>query len=717
MRRFTLQQVFALTIVGLALLLAILLFVIYRTSRDALIESSSRIRTEKTERIGERVRDDLERAGRSLRHVEGLLRQGAVRVDNTLAIEAVLFAEVAGEPDISEVTFTHAVYQGEDEKAVSLAPGDRWQISVFRGAEREGSEEEARILTRYDHVEKGGFVCEARERPPHGAFGSVPLLRLASLDIPDPTAHDTFQAAARKRNRGSVLASDLHWFQLDMPLPERQRRVVVSAQQAVEDQGGRFLGVLRVGLLTKRLNELVQRPTEKDPHRVFFCDTQGRLITAIGDQDSVQQIGDDLRVVPASPPPEVQAALRLPELRQMSRDRPLASAAFVVAGEPYLASFRYLEGSQDWIVAMVAPQSFYLGGLDLQRKWMLLASLGIMAVILLLGGLTLRSIRKGLGVVVDSTARMRDFDFSASNVRLPFRDLQEVGERLEVAKTAMRAMGRYVPVDLVRLLYRTGREPVLGGELSEVSLLFTDIEGFTNLSERLEPNELARALGRYFEVMTAVVHEHRGIIDKYIGDAIMALWNVPTPCPEHPRRACEAALHCVRAAEGLFASDEWKGLPRLVTRFGLHQDRVMVGHFGAPDRMSYTALGDGVNLAARLEGLNKQYGTTILVSEAVRQQAGPGFEFRLLDRVAVKGKTRGIEIHELLGVAGESAPAARAYERALQAYWARDFAGAAALLAAQPEDAPSRTLLERCRRFQRAPPSPGWDGIWIATSK
>jgi len=144
----------------------------------------------------------------------------------------------------------------------------------------------------------------------------------------------------------------------------------------------------------------------------------------------------------------------------------------------------------------------------------------------------------------------------------------------------------------------------------------------------------------------------------------------------------------------------------------------MVGHFGAPDRMSYTALGDGVNLAARLEGLNKQYGTTILASEEVWRQAGSHFAGRLLDRVAVKGRTRGVEVYELLGTAGHPVPAyVNHYERALGAYRTRDFSGAAAILEAQGEDPPSRVLLERCRRFAAAPPPADWDGSWIATSK
>ena len=722
MRRPSLQQVFAVTILGLALLLGALFALLNRTSRESLIETSTTVRDEKTRRIAEQVVKDLGQAGRSLAHLRGLLREGALGPGDPLAVEAALFAELAGEPDVSAVAFTHAVLLEASERSVKLAPGDRWQVNVYRAPPSEG---EARIVTLYDHLEQGRFVRDARERPPRGGFRSAPLVRQASRDVPDPTALDTFRAAVLAGDDQGTLTSDLHWFEPDLSLPPSRRRVVVSGLGAVRDSAGRFLGVLQGGLLTRRLDELVRAPSREDPHRVFFCDTHGRLITAISPGDRVVELGNDLRVVPRSLPPDVQAALAQPALRDTARDpdRP-QRAAFDVAGRRYLATFLYLKApergwvSQDWVVAIVAPESAYLGGLARQRKLLLLASLGIMTVILLLGVLTLRSVRRGLGAIESSTARMRDFDFSPTPVRLPIRDLQEVGERLELAKTAMRAMERYVPVDLVRLLYRTGREPVLGGALTEVSLLFTDVAGFTSLSESLEPNELARALGRYFEVMTAAIQERRGIIDKYIGDAIMALWNAPTPCPEHPLRACEAALACVRAAAGLFASPEWAGRAPLVTRFGLHTDRVLVGHFGAPDRMSYTALGDGVNLAARLEGLNKQYGTTILVSDAVRQTVGEAFAFRRLDRVAVKGKQRGVEVHELLGAAGCPVPAAvPAYEEALRACWNRDFSGAAGILEAHRDDPPSRVLLERCRRFQAEPPPPGWDGIWFAAAK
>jgi adenylate cyclase len=712
----TLGQVFVATILGLGLLLLILFQLLNKSSESALLQTSMAVREERTRRIAENVVANVEKKSLSLRRLEGLLREGAIRIDDPVSIEAALFAEVVGEEEVSEATLTHAVLRGRNATGVELEPGDRWQISVYRTYEGEGP---PRIVTRTARQEKGRFVCETRERPVRGAFQSAPFVRQALAEVPDPTADLTFQAAALNEDPTRPVASDLHWFEHDQALPAPQRRVGVSGQKAVRDAEGRFLGVLRVGLLTRSLDALVRRPSPEDPHWVFFCDTRGRLISAIGSGDTLQEDGDDLRVVPASMPPEIAAAVRQPVLRALEPDADKAQfAEFEIQGERYFATYRYVTHSLDWVAVMVAPESAYLGPLSRQRKWVLLTCLGIMAAILVLGSLTLRTVRRGLGAIEGTTARMRDFDFSPAPVRLPLRDLQDVGERLEVAKTAMRAMGRYVPVDLVRLLFKTGREPALGGDLLEVTLLFTDVQGFTTISEKMEPNALARALGRYFEVMTQAIHQHRGVIDKYIGDGIMALWNAPTPTPEHARRACEAALACVGATAALYTSPEWAGLPPLVTRFGIHRDRVMVGHFGAPDRMSYTALGDGVNLASRLEGLNKAYGTAIMVSEPVHAETAPHFRFRLLDRAAVKGKTRGIAVYELLGPAESTVPPfVTAYEAALHAYWGRDFAGAAAILEGQPEDPPSRVLLERCRRLAAAPPPADWDGTWVATAK
>jgi adenylate cyclase len=400
-------------------------------------------------------------------------------------------------------------------------------------------------------------------------------------------------------------------------------------------------------------------------------------------------------------------------------ERPRASDAFVVDGRRWLVTFRALEHTQGWIAAIVVPEDHYTRDLRaLRDRFVLIDALG--ATVALLGGvLVLLRVRGGLRRLLATTARMRAFDLAPDPEPAALRDVDEVVQGLERAKTAMRAMGKYVPMDLVRELYASNKEPELGGELRELTVLFTDLRGFTDLAEAIPPDELARALGHYLDAMTEAIRATGGTIDKFIGDSVMAIWNAPSRVDDHAARACRAILACEAATARLYASPAWKGLPPLVTRFGVHTDRVMVGHFGAPARISYTALGDGVNLASRLEGLGKQYGVTRVVSEAVAREARGSFALRKLDRVAVKGKSRAVLVYELVGpLDAAPAPAIGAYEEALERYFDRRFEDAIAHLESQrASDSASRVLLDRCRAFLAEPPPADWDGAWVARSK
>ena len=332
------------------------------------------------------------------------------------------------------------------------------------------------------------------------------------------------------------------------------------------------------------------------------------------------------------------AALGLPVLSQVG-PRQDATADFVLGGRRFLATFRGLAETQDWIVGIVVPEEHYTARLRSVRDRFLGLYLAVAAVVLGGGTFAASAVRRGLRRVSDATARMRAFDFDRGPTTAPFHDVEVVLDSLERAKTAMRALGKYAPLDLVKELARSNVEPALGGRPADVTVMFSDIRGFTTLAEHTAPDELAELLGAYLEAMTGAVRSTGGTIDKFIGDAVMALWNAPSAVDQHCRQACRAILECKRATRALFASPRWGGRPALVTRFGANTDRVLVGHFGAPERMSYTALGDGVNLASRLEALGKQYGVTALVSEAVVNAAGDGLRFRRIDKVAVKGKS------------------------------------------------------------------------------
>jgi adenylate cyclase len=593
------------------------------------------------------------------------------------------------------------------------------------------------------------FAAASRHHTLSGAFPSSPLV--AAGTTPDPTTDFTFSVAASLRFRSLPVWSDLHYSEADRALPPEERRIVLTLQQSifapmrppglpsssvVLDEG-ELLGVLRAGLLTRDLDAIAQLrpdPASADPQRVAIL-SRGpsgdfRLVTRTAPADRLTSQDGELRVAPAALPPELAAFLTSPQsaalAARLDAGEPRASSVLDVDGTPWRVSVARLPntigGIQSWTIAVLVVEEHYTRALAATWRGVLWAFAIALAVLVAIGGVALLLVRRDLAQIVAATARMHGFDFSPQPVASAFRDVGDAMAGLERAKTVVRAMGKYIPMDLVRRLYADNAEPALGGEPCDVSILFTDIEGFTTLAERLPVDELALHLGAYLEAMTRAIEATGGTTDKYIGDAVMAVWNAPSPVADHPAAACAAALACEEATTALYASPAWAGLPPLITRFGLHRARVLVGHFGAPTRLSYTALGDGVNLAARLEPLCKQYGVRALVSEDVAA-AAPAFRFRRLDRVAVKGKQHGIEVYELVGKRAEPLDAARAsrleiYERALAAYFARDFAAAAALLAPQTEDdPPSAALAARCQRLAAAPPPAQWDGVHVAQSK
>jgi len=723
--RFTLGQVFVFNLLGLVLLLGFLFYAVLTGSQQSILESSERLRSMASQTIADRVRNYLSQAEGAWEKIENQIKHGTIDPQNPLSLESGLFSALLSDKNLAELTLTYGKPLGYDDKGfIQLAKNGRGQISAYRVLQETGSPENG-LLTRSLHFDGQKFASELRRCPPNENFLSAPLTPEKNAHVADPTQHLTFKTPARLQHQKKLLWSDLHPSQLDSHLPKDKQRVMVSLQKSVLDANGEFVGVLRAGLLTDQIDLVTRLKLDEadphDPHTVFISDNQGRLITRLAPSDPLQELEDAYRIIHGSMSPEIAMALQQPVLKKVTSSNPLQSSRFQSDGREYLATFRDLGGMQDWLVGIVVPEDYYLGKLKETRRRLLFTSLAIIAGIALGGGLILRSVKRAQTRIVSETSKMNRFEFSPSSCQAPFADVRDVLESLEKAKTAMRAMGKYAPIDLVRQLYREKSEPVLGGQLAEVSIMFTDIRNFTTFSEELSPNRLAEALGKYLEVMAHVIqHETSGVIDKYIGDAVMAIWNAPNPVKDHAQMACRAALSCLKAEKELCESPTWQGLPIFQTRFGLHRDKVMVGHFGAPSRMNYTAIGDGVNLASRLEALNKQYDSSIIVSQNIHENAGDHFEFRLLDWVAVKGKRRGIKIYELLEEKGEAdglRPVIANYEKAFENYLDRKFKQSVSLLEKQLQDGPSRALLERCEKLLKDPPPASWSGVHPLTSK
>ncbi|MBI5244092.1 MAG: adenylate/guanylate cyclase domain-containing protein [Elusimicrobia bacterium] len=269
------------------------------------------------------------------------------------------------------------------------------------------------------------------------------------------------------------------------------------------------------------------------------------------------------------------------------------------------------------------------------------------------------------------------------------------------------------------------REAVaLGGQELVGTAFFSDLKDFTSTSEKMTPRDLVAFLNEYFSLTTDVILLKEGLLDKYIGDAIMAVFGAPLPSKTHAQQACAAALEIQRLL-GSTRISRGPSPSAQKTRIGINTGPMVVGNIGCPSRMDYTAIGDTVNLASRLEGANKNYGTEILIGETTFQEAGEHFETRELDRIAVKGKRCAVVVYELLGRKG-SLPEAlaakkRLFKEGLGRYRNREFAGALSVfesvLAGEPGDGPSELYVRRCRKFLAEPPPADWDGVFHSESK
>jgi len=320
---------------------------------------------------------------------------------------------------------------------------------------------------------------------------------------------------------------------------------------------------------------------------------------------------------------------------------------------------------------------------------------------------------------------------SANTSIVPLIDIydQPIGymiviEDITKEKRVKTTMARYMTKDLVDRLLEQG-DDALGGQSQVATVLFSDIRDFTSISENLGPKETVSMLNEYFTDMIDVIFSRHGVLDKYIGDAIMALFGTPFPADLDADNAVLVANEMVRELDRFNQERRRRGQATISIGIGISTGEVIAGNIGSPKRMDYTVIGDTVNLAARLESATKYYGVKILLSEFTARALRHDHAIRQIDRIRVKGKKHPVSVYESLehyddGPASRS-DAFSAFGHGLARYFDRDWKSAetsfAEALAQYPDDVPSRVYLERCRLYQKAPPEHDWDGVWTMQGK
>lgn len=286
-------------------------------------------------------------------------------------------------------------------------------------------------------------------------------------------------------------------------------------------------------------------------------------------------------------------------------------------------------------------------------------------------------------------------------------------------------MEKLVPTEYARHLISSGQEAKLGGERRHITTYFADIVGFTRLSHILPPEELVIVLSEYLELLSNEVIDFGGTLDKFNGDDVMAFWGAPTVTSDHGFMAIKCALASLQTLESMHTEWREQGRPTLSASFGIATGDVIVGNVGNKQRMNYTVIGDSVNLASRLQGLNRIYQTHILIADQTAQESKGKLVLRLIDVVAVYNREEAVNIYEPLSLIESATPThhqiADLHNQAMSAYQTQNYAKAIELfdqvLQIKPHDGPAAVLKARCEQYQLNPPPSDWNGVYQMTLK
>ena len=384
-----------------------------------------------------------------------------------------------------------------------------------------------------------------------------------------------------------------------------------------------------------------------------------------------------------------------------------------------IAAFANFPGGfgQPWQVITLTPIDDFVGTLKRTNRLMMVVIIVLTMVELFFIYFASSRLSRPVENVSRQLQAIESLNFDTP-ARPPSK-IQEIAKLESAAsllRTSLKSFSSFVPLDVVRQLIKSGIPLTLGVEPRFLTVFFSDLENFSSHAETLAPDDLLVQISTYLEEVSSAISEEGGTVDKFIGDGVMAFWNAPVERPDHVLRACTAALRAARRMERVNDVWEAEGRPRIHLRIGLNCANVLVGNVGSSNRLNYTALGDGVNVAARLEGINKLFGTTICISDSIYDQAKADILARPLKRVQVKGRKTEFMIYELLALRTSDDPEVKVRDRdeqlsamtwqASQKFEAGDLQAAERayrdILKEFPEDSLARFMIAECTGKQRS---------------
>ena len=520
----------------------------------------------------------------------------------------------------------------------------------------------------------------------------------------DPREHDWFKNA--------FLANTTVWSEPYTFVDGVQQGVTASRAWRSSDSGAP-VGVFTVDFFLQDLESLLDSLAQKIEGFSVILEPNGKLISAAHNPDAASltaALGQWVRAHPHFKNINGQASSNLVPIS--------------IGPTSYLAALEHVETPSGLrcIVAGIVPQSVIFSRIDRALGQMGMFSLVGLVLAVLAGSFMAYRISEPLRALGNDFAKVGQFYLAPQEMpRSVLHEVNQLSDAADRMKSGLRSFIKYVPDDLVRRLLSSGKEAVLGGEIRRLTIFFSDIEGFTSHSEQVSPDVLVHQLAIYFEILSRQLRQHSGTIDKFIGDGLLGFFNAPEKVLHHETLACRATL---RGLQELALRKDVQTI-QFRTRVGLHCGEVLVGNIGTPERFAYTVLGDAVNVASRLESLNKVYGTQVLASIDVQEHAGNDFEWRHLDRVSVAGRTGSLDIYELMGLRNsldeDRLRTRTLYEEALGHYFARSFRDARRLFGQVAEDCPgdkaALLMMTRCEHMLSLRLRADWNGVYVYNFK
>lgn len=414
--------------------------------------------------------------------------------------------------------------------------------------------------------------------------------------------------------------------------------------------GNALAGVVATDISLETISRFLASQSVSERSVSVIVDASGSVIASSVERDNFRKVDNRIELNSLA-----TLSTNLPALAiamRVNRQDPLLVFDHPETGKEYVAVFSPTptEFEKGWTILSITPMEDFRK--EFSRTNTIIFYFGLLLIFaqILLIYIYARRIASPLERVTSSIQGLIDFKLpAAAQVNSRIYELASLSEAVKKLAATITAFTSYIPRDLVNDLLSTGKPIEIGGESRYLTILFTDLKDFSSLSESTPSRDLLRRVSSYFELMTLAIKEENGTVDKFIGDAVMAFWGAPLLDERHAYHACVAAIKSQRRMQHLNAKLAAEGKPPLYVRIGIHSDAVLVGNIGSAERLSYTVMGDGVNIASRLEGVNKEYGTQICVSHSVFKEAGERLWLRPIDQITVKGRKGEFIIYEVLG--------------------------------------------------------------------